>query len=55
MTGDADGITEVKSTSQVLPDGRLHVVSQYLKKGQWVDGRDVHYTVDDTAVVRFKE
>jgi hypothetical protein len=55
VTGDADGITEVKSTSEVLPDGRLHVVSQYLKKGQWVDGRDVHYKEDKDAVVRFKE
>ena len=55
VTGDADGITEVKSTSRVLPDGRLHVVSQYLKKGQWIDGRDVHYSEDKEAVVRFKE
>jgi hypothetical protein len=55
VTGDADGITEVKSTSRVLPDGRLHVVSQYLKNGQWVDGRDVHYAEDKDAVVRFKE
>jgi hypothetical protein len=55
VTGDADGITEVKSTSQVLPDGRLHVVSQYLKNGQWVPGRDVHYSEDKDAVVRFKE
>jgi len=55
VTGDADGITEVKSTSRVLPDGRLHVVSQYLKKGQWVEGRDVHYSEDKEAVVRFKE
>ena len=31
------------------------MVSQYLKKGQWVDGRDVHYTEDKDAVVRFKE
>ena len=55
VTGDADGITEVRSTSQVLPDGRLHVVSQYLKKGEWVEGRNVHYTEDKAAVVRFKE
>jgi hypothetical protein len=55
VTGDADGITEVKSTSQVLPDGRLHVVSQYLKNGLWVEGRNVHYTEDKEAVVRFKE
>jgi hypothetical protein len=55
VIGDADGITEVKSTSQVGPDGRLHVVSQYLKKGQWVDGRNMYYSEDKDAVVRFKE
>ena len=55
VIGDADGITEVRSTSQVGPDGRLHVVSQYLKKGQWVDGRDMYYSEDKNAVVRFKD
>jgi hypothetical protein len=55
VIGDADGITEVKSTSQVGPDGRLHVVSQYLKKGQWVDGRNMYYSEDKDAVVRFKD
>jgi hypothetical protein len=55
VTGEADGITEVKSTSRVLPDGRLHVLTRYLKKGQWVEGRDVHYSEDKDGVVRFKE
>jgi hypothetical protein len=55
VTGDADGITEVKSESRVLADGRLRVVTQYLKKGQWVEGRDMHYVEDKDAVVRFKE
>jgi hypothetical protein len=55
VTGEADGITEVKSTSRLLPDGRLHVLSRYLKNGQWVEGREVHYSEDKDAVVRFKE
>jgi hypothetical protein len=55
VIGDADGITEVKSTSQVGTDGRLHVVSQYLKKGQWVDGRNMYYSEAKDAVVRFKD
>jgi hypothetical protein len=55
VIGDADGITEVKSTSQIGPDGLLHVVSQYLKKGQWVEGRNMYYDEDKNAVVRFKE
>ena len=53
--GSAGGVTEVEATSQVLPDGRLHVKSRHLKDGQWVDGREVYYAVDASAVVRFKE
>jgi hypothetical protein len=55
VKGAADGITEVKATSRVLPDGRLHVKSRYLKNGQWVDGRETYYVEDPQAVVRFKE
>jgi hypothetical protein len=45
----------VKATSRVLPDGRLHVKSRYLKNGEWVDGRETYYVEDPQAVVRFKE
>jgi hypothetical protein len=31
------------------------VVSQYLKKGQWAEGRNMYYGEDKDAVVRFKE
>jgi len=55
VKGDADGITEVKGVSRVLPDGRLHVQTQYLKSGAWVPGRDVYYVEDAAATVRFKE
>jgi hypothetical protein len=55
VIGDAEGITEVRSTSQVGTDGRLHVVSQYLKKGQWVEGRNMYYSEDKDAVVRFRD
>jgi hypothetical protein len=55
VKNDADGITEVRSTGRVLSDGRLHVKSEYLKKGQWVLGRERDYVQDPTAVVRFKE
>jgi hypothetical protein len=55
VKGEADGIAEVKSESRLLPDGRLHVVAQYLKGGSWVEGRNVHYVEDKDAVVRFKE
>jgi hypothetical protein len=55
VTGAADGITEVKGTLVVRPDGRLHVKTQYLKSGTWVPGRDVDYVDDPQAVVRLKE
>jgi hypothetical protein len=55
VKGAAGGVAEVKATSGVLPDGRLHVKSRYLKDGQWVDGRETYYVEDATAVVRFKE
>lgn len=54
VTGNADGITEVKSESRVA-DGRLQVRTQYLKNGQWIEGRNMHYVEDKDAVVRFKE
>jgi hypothetical protein len=55
VKGAGDGITEVKATSRVLPDGRLLVKSRYLKNGQWEDGRETYYVEDPQAVVRFKE
>jgi hypothetical protein len=54
VKGDADGITEVRGTTRVLPDGRMHVKTQYLKAGKWQDARDVHYVEDREAQVRFK-
>jgi hypothetical protein len=53
--GSAGGSREVKATSRILPDGRLHVKSSHLKDGQWVDGHEAHYVVDASAVVRFKD
>jgi len=53
--GSAGGVSQVEATSQVLPDGRLHVKSRHLKDGQWVEGREVYYAVDASAVVRFKD
>jgi hypothetical protein len=55
VKGAAGGITEVKATHRLLPDGRLQVRSRYLKNGQWEDGRETYYTEDPQAVVRFKE
>jgi hypothetical protein len=55
VKGSAGGVTEVKATHRVLPDGRLLVKSRYLKNGQWEDGRETHHVEDPAAVVRFEE
>jgi len=55
VKGDADGVTEVKTTFRVVADGRLHVHSEYLKQGKWVEGRDMHYVEAPDAQVKFKE
>jgi hypothetical protein len=55
VKGDADGISEVRTTFRLLPDGRLHVHSEYLKQGKWVEGRNMHYVEAPDAQVKFKE
>jgi hypothetical protein len=55
VKGNADGITEVKATFRPQPDGRLHVKTQYLKQGKWVEGRDMHYAEAPEAAVRFRD
>jgi len=53
--GSATGPSEVEATSRILPDGRLHVKSRYLKDGKWADGHEIFYSVDAKAVVKFKD
>ncbi len=54
VTGNPNGITEVKAIGELLPDGRMHSKSQYLQNGQWVDGHEIFYKEDATARVVFK-
>ncbi len=54
VTGNENGITEVKSVGTILPDGKLHSKSQYLKNGEWVDGHEFYYDEDPKAIVVFK-
>ncbi len=54
VTGSSEGITEVSSESTLLPDGRMHMVSRYLKNGEWVPGHEAHYEEADDAIVIFK-
>jgi hypothetical protein len=55
VKGAADGITEVRGTARVLPDGRLHVKTEYLKDGRWGPGRDMHYVEAPAAEVKFRD
>jgi hypothetical protein len=36
VVGNPEGITEVRSTTRLLPDGRLQSKAEYLKHGEWV-------------------
>lgn len=54
VTGAADGITEVRATSELRADGTLHSKSEYLKEGRWVPGHEVHYKESPDAKVVFK-
>ncbi|HLP57495.1 MAG TPA: hypothetical protein VK186_01635 [Candidatus Deferrimicrobium sp.] len=54
VTGNQKGITEVKSVSEILPDGKLSVKAQYFQNGKWEDGHQVIYVQDPKAKVIFK-
>lgn len=54
VTGDSEGVTQVRSTTQILPDGRMHVKAEYLQKGVWTPGHEFYYVEDATAKVVFK-
>jgi len=54
VTGNQNGITEVKATGEMLPDGKMRSKSQYLQNGKWVDGHEIFYKEDPTARVVFK-
>ncbi len=54
VTGNENGITEVKSTASLDADGKLRTSSQYLKNGEWVPGHSAVYEEDNTAEVKFR-
>jgi len=54
VTGDANGVTEVRATSEVRPDGSLFVRAEYFKEGKWTPGRETTYKEDSKAEVKFK-
>ena len=54
VTGNAEGVTEVKATGEMTPDGKMISTSQYFKNGEWVEGHSAVYIEDSTAQVVFK-
>ncbi|MFO0035556.1 MAG: hypothetical protein ACK55S_10145 [Planctomycetota bacterium] len=54
VTGNENGITEVKATSELKSDGQLAVKSEYFAKGSWVPGHTINYKETPDAKVIFK-
>jgi hypothetical protein len=54
VTGSSGGVTEVRGTSEVRPDGTLHVKTEHLKDGKWDVGHEATYQEDPKAKVVFK-
>jgi hypothetical protein len=54
VSGNASGVTEVRGTSELLPDGTFRVKTEHLKEGQWQSGREVTYQETPAAKIVFK-
>ncbi|MCB2204712.1 hypothetical protein KQI65_08180 [bacterium] len=54
VTGNQNGITEVRSRSVLQEDGSMLGTSEYLKNGEWVPGHSIHYHEDASAEVKFR-
>jgi hypothetical protein len=54
VRGDANGVTEVRSTTELRPDGTMLSKAEYLKNGQPAGGRETLYKEDPKAEVKFK-
>ena len=54
VTGSAEGVTEVRATTELRADGTMHTESEYRKEGKWVPGHEVTYKEDPKAEVVFK-
>jgi hypothetical protein len=54
VSGEAGGVTEVRATNEILPDGSMSTKSEYLKNGTWEPGHAAVYREDPKAEVVFK-
>jgi hypothetical protein len=54
VTGSSGGVSEVRGTTRMLPDGTFLVKTEHLKNGEWSPGRETTYREDASANVVFK-
>ena len=54
VTGNENGITQVKAIIEIFPDGNMLNSSKYFMNGNWVDGHKIHYKEKPDAQVIFK-
>jgi hypothetical protein len=54
VSGSTNGVTEVRATTELRPDGTLLTKAEYLKNGEPAGGREVVYKEDPKAEVKFK-
>ncbi len=52
VTGTQHGITKVRSTATIHPDGSMTTKAEFFKDAQWTPGHEIHYTpVKETPVI----
>jgi len=49
VTGNEDGVTEVRAVQEILADGRMRVETRMLRDGEWEERGVVHYVEDPDA------
>ena len=54
VTGNENGITQVKAIVEFLSNGQMHTTSKYLMNGKWIDGHEIYYNEAPGEKVIFK-
>lgn len=54
VIGGSEGVTEVKATMELLPNGKLMAKSEFLKNGNWEPGHEILYEESPGAEVKFR-
>jgi hypothetical protein len=54
VANNANGITEVRSTSEFRADGSMFTVAEFLQNGSWVPGHSIEYVEEPGAEMIFR-